>query len=207
MKTGVISEGHAEFGALPLLRDQLLADTGASAIKFLRADFDPQAPDGRIVRACRAALRQLEGRQYDRAIVLLDRESRQTPSSSIADNLQTSFEKANFKIEIRVVVKNRMFENWLVADLSALDLLPARFNVSNAMRLRVEPNRADSADGIQELKRAVIGKSYSKVNDAKAILGKAKLPNLACHSRSFRCFLGRLDHPAFAAGSCSPTQS
>ncbi|MGO9903074.1 MAG: hypothetical protein ACLP0J_26085 [Solirubrobacteraceae bacterium] len=54
---------------------------------------------------------------------------------------------------VYVVVKVRMFENWLVADYDALAAQRGRFKSSVADRNRVQPNRADAADAAAILNR------------------------------------------------------
>lgn len=203
MKVGVVVEGRSEFKALPLLRDQICVVTPATVVKVLHADYDPCASPGRIVRACRSRVLQLVARQYDRVIVLVDREARTESPYMLARNLEAEFERAGLGIPVYVVIKDRKFENWLIADLDALRQLRARFRVTKGMAAKVEPDRADRSDALGLLKDAAKGGAYGKVDDATRILQKAEISKSARHSRSFRCFLARLGHPDFTNGSCA----
>jgi len=104
-----------------------------------------------------------------------------------------------------VVMKNRMFENWLVSDLVAFSNQGARFRVTGGMRSAVEPNRADGADALAWLKRACIGASYAKVEDAKRILGRADPVRMAQNSRSFRRLMRVVRHPVYLTQSRRPS--
>lgn len=204
MKIGVVVEGQSEFTALPQLREQFCSETAASNVKVLRARYDPHARPERVVRACRSALRQLVGRKFDLAVILIDRERQAKASAAIAQKLEAAFDAAEVGIPIAVVVKDRCFENWLVADLEALRALTARFEVSTGMVNAIEPDKADRADAHRLLKVAAKGGAYGKVDDARRILEKATTRHIAQHSRSFRCFLARLGHPGLQNGSCKP---
>ncbi|HKI86232.1 MAG TPA: DUF4276 family protein [Thermoanaerobaculia bacterium] len=204
MKVGVVVEGQSEFTALPELHPQLCSVTNAASLRTLHACYDPYSSPGRIVRSCRSAVRQLAGRKFDLAIVLIDREEQTKSSPRLAAEIEGAFEVANLGIPIQVVIKDRSFENWLIADLAALRQMRKRFHVTAGMTRSVEPDRADRADAFSLLKRAAKGDAYGKVDDAKRILEKAQVTRMAAHSRSFRCFLARLGYPGLQAGSCTP---
>lgn len=138
-------------------------------------------------------------------MVLIDREDQATAPNQIAAELENAFGRLNPPLPVRVVVKDRRFENWLVADTGALEALPGRFEVSEALRGRVESDQADNANALDLLKRAAKNESYGKVDDAQKILEQAEVQRMAQHSRSFRCFLGRLGHPDYCRGSCRPS--
>jgi hypothetical protein len=204
VRVGIVVEGHSEYKALPELSHQVQTAIPVSAFKTLRATYDPLAPPKRIVKGCRSRIDQLALRRYDVAVVLVDRETQSAPCQEIAQGLQKEFERGGFGIPIRVVVKDRSFENWLIADLEALRQMPSRFRVTQGLVTKVEPNRADRADALRLLKQAAQGGAYGKVEDSKRILEKAHIDRMARHSRSFRCFLARLGDPRFSGGSCRP---
>jgi hypothetical protein len=204
VKVGVVVEGQSEFTALPHLREQICCETAASSLRILHACYDPHGRPERVVKGCRSAVKQLAGRKFDLAVVLIDRERQTKGSAEIARVLEAAFLSADLGIPVSVVVKDRCFENWLVADLGALRRLNARFEVSTAMAKAIEPDRADRVDAAVLLKRAARGDAYGKVDDARRILEKATIARIAGHSRSFRCFLARLGHPELQDGSCSP---
>jgi Domain of unknown function (DUF4276) len=204
VKLGVVVEGHSEYKALPEICPQLKSACGASMVRLLRADYDPLAPPARIVKACESRIVQLAERGCVAAVVLVDRERRTEKCAAIAQELERAFSDGDFSIPVHVVVKDKCFENWLVADLAALRQLRKRFQISNGMARKVEPDRADRADALALLKQAAKGSAYGKVDDAKRIMEKASIDLMASHSRSFRCFLGRLGDPRFSSGSCQP---
>lgn len=204
MRVGVIVEGQSEYKALPAIVGEICDATEATAVKILHATYDPFANPGRIVRACESRIKQLAGRNYDLAVVLVDRETRTESCQAIASDLEQEFRRKSIEFPISVVVKDRCFENWLIADIQALRQLRARFDVSDGLKRRVQPNRADGAEALRLLKQAAKGDAYGKVDDAARILEKASLGGIAAHSRSFRCFLGRLGHADYANGSCAP---
>jgi hypothetical protein len=106
--------------------------------------------------------------------------------------------------DVTVVVKNRTFENWLIADLDAFDELRARFRLSNATRNAVAPDKADHAAALSLLKASVRSGSYDKVADSRRILGRAEARRIARNSRSFRRLLRVVDHPTYADQSARP---
>lgn len=207
MRIGVVVEGRGEFKALPEIKEQVRSATKASELKVLFAPYDPHAQPGRIVRECESRIRQFYARGYDLVLVLIDRESRRTSCSALAASLEQEFARADFRIPVQVVIKDRRFENWLVADLDALTQMTARFKVTKGMAREVKPDRADRVDAVRFLKRASLGDDFGKVDDAKRIMKRADIGAIAQNSRSFRCFLGRLGHPDYVNGSCQPAQS
>lgn len=206
MKIGVVVEGRGEFKALPEIREQVHRITKASGFKVLFAAYDPHAQPGRIVRECESRIRQFHARGYNRVIVLVDRESRNVGCSQLAKDLEERFAKAQFPIPISVVVKDRRFENWLVADVDALKQMQGRFKITKGMRREIEPDRADRIDALRLLKKASQNGDFGKVDDARRIMQKADIGKMALNSRSFRCFLARLGHPHLANGSCQPAK-
>jgi hypothetical protein len=65
-------------------------------------------------------VRQFERRNHDVVVVLLDRETQNQGPAEIAAALEREFARKAYGVPVRVVVKDRQFENWLVADLDAL---------------------------------------------------------------------------------------
>ena len=85
MRVGVIVEGDAEYVALRLLTPQLrTAVPGLSAVDYVLAKFDPQAPPGAIARACKSRIAVLEAKGADHLVILLDREKRHDCCHAIA---------------------------------------------------------------------------------------------------------------------------
>jgi len=93
--------------------------------------------------------------------------------------------------QVHVVVKNRKFENWLIADPKALASLKGRFKPTQAFRKHVSPNKADNVpDGAVLLKQICVkGSYYHKTQDPPRILAAMDVAEGGRNSRSFRRFL------------------
>ncbi|WP_425574934.1 DUF4276 family protein [Nocardioides fonticola] len=137
----------------------------------------------------------------DLVIVLLDREQQSDLPGKLAADVETALAThCGAGTRVRVVYKDRLFENWLVADMDSLSAQPKRFAVTAARRRKVEPNKADAVDGLLLMKEMAIGKDYDKVADAERVCRKLDVRRAAMHSRSLRHFLHVLEVSAYAAG-------
>ena len=109
-----------------------------------------------------------------------------------------------------MVLKDRMFENWLVAATSALRSQPKRFRLSGTAASSIAPNNADQTDALGLLHTATRAarkgkkQTYSKIADSKRILARVDINEMAANSRSFRRFLRCLGHPAYHDQSRRP---
>ena len=202
MRVGLIVDGEAEFASIrrPLDRAQI---AGLTIVGPALTKITPLAPAPAFAAECKKQIRVIESRQADRIVVVLDREQRQTCCGAIAEEYLGHLQKCT-STEIMVVIKNSMYENWLVADLDALGGLRARFDTTNALRRRIAPNKADSIDALASLKSAAIGRQYAKVEDSKRIMDRAEALKIGANSRSFRRLLRCLDHPTYHDQSKKP---
>lgn len=200
-RIGAIVDGMSEYKSLPLITAKLGVE-GAQFIRTLYAPIQPYAPVGVIARACRSPIAQLVSLRATDIIILLDLESRQDCPGAWASQILNSL---NLPPECRgsVVIKNRMFENWLVADVDALKSSPRRYAVSAGAEKRISPDRADSCDAFRLLKD-ITDSRYEKVTDSKIILGNADPLRIAANSRSFRRFLRVAGHPDYTNQSARP---
>jgi hypothetical protein len=89
-------------------------------------------------------------------------------------------------------------------DLEALRAQPGRYTVSESMRKKVEPGKADGCNG-HELLQNASRNTFRKVHDAVAICERFDPLRAAAHSRSFRHFLHVLGDPAYADQCRRPT--
>jgi hypothetical protein len=185
MRIGIVVDGLSEFRSLGHLYEDLQALTGNQFLTPLHADIQPQAPVGTIAKQCSASIKQLFGRNADRVIVLFDREARSECPGALAREVE---EKVGLD-EVRVVVKDRAFENWVIADIAALRRQPKRFTISQATSKAVQPDKADRVDALTLLKRAAVKDAYDKVEDSKRVFAVADVSNIGANSRSFRRFL------------------
>ncbi len=203
MKIGLIVDGESELKSLPFVVGAMKLGARTCVWKPILAKMTPLAPLPVLVRGLIPSVRQLEGRAADRIVVLVDRESRTECSCKIASELNCRL-RAITDVDTAVVVKDRMYENWLVADCEALAGQPRRFNLTGADRNRIVPDRADSVDGLAIIKRACVGASYNKVQDSQRIMQRADPLRAAFNSRSFRRLLRVLGHEAYRRQSRIP---
>jgi hypothetical protein len=207
MKIGFVVDGVTEFASLPCIYTRLSNATGNQFLRPLKVDIQPKAPVGVIVRQSIRGVRQYAARDADRIILLLDREDRDECPGELAREIEAGLKGLGYT-NASVVLKDRTFENWLIADIGAVRRCRGRFVVSNAMIGAVEPDKADRADALRLLKRAVKhGDSYDKVKDGKALLDGALLENIALNSRSFRRLLRTIGAAAYVDQSLRPRAS
>ena len=156
------------------------------------------------------SLRNFYNSRIDLVVVLIDREKLPDCPGDIAQGLVQEVNRLareeRLNLAVAVVVKDRSYENWLLADLNALRQLPARFRVTRRMRQSIEPDKADHlANPLTVLKDAILNRQeYNKRQDAKAIAEKLVPENAARHSRSFRRLLRIIGHPHYTHQSRMP---
>jgi hypothetical protein len=200
---GFVVDGQSEVGGLPELFGDLKRACGHTLLKPLLAPMQPYAPPAAVARAASTRVRQLIGRGADSIVVLIDRELRAECPARLAREIGREIARI-VGVEVLVVIKNRTFENWLIADLDALRAQPARFAVSQAISRSVEPNKADNVEAKATLNRCAIDIPYQKVVDARRICTYADPERIARNSRSFRRFLRSIHHPSYRAQSKEP---
>jgi hypothetical protein len=206
VRVGFVVDGVSEVGSLPNLYPALSARSGHRFDTPIKANLQPTAPIGTIVGACVKSVQQVFARRADLAVVLLDRESRPECPGDLAYAILQGLSKKNAGGDIAVVVKNRMFENWLIADLGALRSQRGRYAVSKSVQNQVENNKADNVEGLKLLKHCCKS-DYRKVEDAKKILAKADPGTMGLHSRSFRRMLRCIHDPDYLTQSRNPMPS
>jgi hypothetical protein len=205
MKIGIVTEGEAEVGALPTLFPAIESATGHSILRPVRAQVDPKAALPQIVHGASARLREQEARRAGLVILLLDREDRAECPGELAIQLEAALRRqGEWNCEVRVVIKDRMFENWLIADVGALRAQPARFNCDGAAMRAIAKSGADAVPAHAFLKQWTRNDAYRKTKDSVRILEHADPLRMAATSRSFRRFLHLLGHPAYADQSRLP---
>jgi len=129
-------------------------------------------------------------------VVLIDKETRPDCTGELAQAVEKEalarLKDLSSTLDLRVVFKVFMFENWLVADIAALRGLPGLFQNVERIEKRVSNGRADTVKALDLLK-ACSKRSYDKVDGAVAIC-KGLDPILAAgNSRSFRKLLKVLE--------------
>lgn len=205
MRIGLIVDGQAEYRSLPFLLERL--ETPHTFVGTLFSNMHPHAPIPQIVRAMNGSVRVLAGRNADVIIVLLDREDRDDCpgqwASQVAQALNAGYGIHELLI-FKVIIKNSCYENWLIADPTALEAMPRRFRISRADISKIVPNRADVVDAQAILKAAAQGNAYSKVEDARRIMALADPLRMAANSRSFRKLMREVEHPSYQRQSLLP---
>jgi len=204
MKIAILTEGVSEFKSLPILYAQLHEKMPARSriVQTLKVNAQPDASFPQIVAACRPSL-VIASKLSDMIILLLDREQQQTCPGAIANLLEKEFMKVT-STPVRVALKDRMYENWLISDLEALKSHPKRFSFDSAVERRICPDKADSVNGLAVIKRMVKSGQYSKTEDSDRICRTAKVERIAENSRSFRHFLHVLGHDSYRKGCKLP---
>lgn len=194
MKIALLTEGVSEYQNLPLLYGQITQGTPHTLLKPLKVNITPDSAARVIARECKARLLVASQLGARFAVLIIDREQQVECPGKRAAEIESAIADAKCTLSVRVVLKDRKFENWLVADLEALRKQPRRFQVTASMVRLVEPNKADRCDGERLLGRAVRKGEYSKVSDSKKILAQTDLRRASSHSRSLRHLLHVLSY-------------
>lgn len=203
MRIGVVVDGDSEYRSFANVCEKIRPDCGHAFLRPVKATVDPMAPAPAIARMVKDRVLAAEARGASLVVVLLDRETRDECPGELATAIRENIE--NYATaRICVVIKNRKFENWLVADIRSLAAMRARFNITAGRRRLVEGDRADSIDGHGLLRQAAKGDAYDKVLDSRRILERADPVAIAANSRSFRKFLRCVGHPKYVAQSRLP---
>ncbi len=203
MKIGIVVDGAAESQALKVLTQRIEIE-GVQLLNPAYANMQPKSPPGRIARAAFKKVDILRARGATLIAVLIDREDREECPPEFADQLKRAFAKLGYD-DIRVVVKNRTFENWLIADINALKKLSRLFNVTKTFERTVSPNKADNVrDAKALLNKIAIKHGYRKGRDDARITAVQEALNMAKNSRSFRRFLCVVGHPQYLLQSKKP---
>ncbi|MEV8179010.1 DUF4276 family protein [Cellulosimicrobium funkei] len=201
----VATEGASEFVSLPEILKGVRIEGLRPVVQVIRVPCQPDGAARLIARAAEPSLKIAIAKRCDAYVLVLDREQRTERAGAIAATIKSEVERlGRWPFDVFVVMKDRAFENWLVADLNALRSQRARFTVTSAMARRVEPDKADRAPAIEMLEAASNGKSYDKKGDGLNIARRMDVEAAARHSRSFRHLLHVLQHDSYAAQCKQP---
>lgn len=202
MRVGVLVDGQAEYYSIKELLGKI---PGAPPVTVQYVDIQPNASPGKIVNAAVRFVNTL--RNCSRIVVLLDLEQRDECPGVWASALKEELERAStVGCPIDVVIKVRMYENWLVADPHGINAHTRLFQLSAAQIRSIEPNTADHVrDPVALLKAAKRShESYDKVRDAIRLVKVVNPMTIAQNSRSFRRFLRVLQVPPYTLQSRNP---
>jgi len=161
----------------------------------------PDASESQIAKAALGPIKIARIKGAHRVLIVLDREAQPDHPGVLATALEAEIRRLApaGTPDVRVVLKNRMYENWLVSDTDGLSSHRGRFRVNAALVRKVAPDKADSIDAYRVLSDAAIGRSYEKVSDSKRIASTFDVLRAAVNSRSFRHFLHLLGDPRYAS--------
>lgn len=205
MRVGIVVDGAAESQALRPLTRRVGVPNGSRILDPVYADLQPKATAAQIARSGLRVVNLQIQRGADFVVVLIDREDLHACPSKLAGDIRLEFAKQGVT-SVEVVVKNRCFENWLIADPESLRTrLTARFSVTEGFRNRVSPNRADLVSDAESLLNSIIsGAEFHKLRDATRIAEVADPLRIASNSRSFRRFLRVVGCPHYVNQSALP---
>lgn len=205
MRVGFVVDGRSEFDSLPKLYAAIEAVTGNQFLQPVLAEISPTAPMGILGRVILEKGTGLEARGVDLIIVLVDREQQDECPGSLASRIRDHLrDQRPWRCRMEVVIKDRTYENWLVADPDALMAQPARFRISETVRRSIVPDKADNVDALAILRACAVGTGYNKRRDSSRIMERSDLNTMAGNSRSFRRFLRCVGHPNFRNQSRTP---
>jgi|SRR5580692_9726799 hypothetical protein len=188
MKIGVMTDGDSEVYGLPELYPQIRGLTRHVVLNPIKADIQPDSSAALIAKKAARRMAQLRANGARMLLLLIDREGRRECPGAWANAIHAKLnplaQQAGFT-HCRVVVKDRMLENWLIADPAAFGALPKRFT----RPVSITPGRADNANADAVLRSAG---DYQKPYGAREILRHASVPTMRANSRSFERLIRRL---------------
>ncbi|MCX5014123.1 DUF4276 family protein [Streptomyces sp. NBC_00555] len=200
-KVGVVTEGESEVRGLPMIYPQLEQRLDLQILRPIRAAVDPLAPVAVLARGARTGIQMAFARGAQLVVFLVDREMTQTAASVRAAEIEAKL-RSDIDDRIRVVVKDRSFENWLIASPESFRAQKARYARPERIEKSAVPDKADKVvDPCALINSAMAKGQYDKTGDAPKILASADISSMAANSRSFRRFLAVLGDPLFSTGS------
>jgi hypothetical protein len=206
LKTAVIVEGLGEYKGLPHLLRKLHERGKHSHLAPVKIPITPNSPTPKIARECVKVMKVAAARGATRAVVLVDREQANCCPGRIASDLEGEITRQfGPSLEVLVVVKDRMFENWLIADIQALRSQPGRYSIKKSFASKIEPDKADRCDALKLLNSVTKKDSFQKIDDAVRICERMDISSAAQNSRSFRHFLHVMGDPEFARQCKNPS--
>ncbi|MFF9407061.1 DUF4276 family protein [Streptomyces anandii] len=203
-RIGVVTEGESEVKGLPEIFPALEKRVGVQLLRPIRSAVDPLSPLPVLTKGLRTGIQLSLARNAQLVVVLLDRENSETSAAARAADIERRL-RDEVDDAVRVVIKDRTFENWLIACPEAFAKQRSRYSHSERIRRAACPNKADRcADPCELINSAMAKGRYDKTADAPKILKFSNLDSMAANSRSFRRFLAVLGDPKYVSGSKRP---
>lgn len=199
MKLGFLVDGRSEYGSLPILFEKLRGSCAHELLNPIYVDIQPKSTPRQIAAKCKTRVPILLQSDIHAVIVLIDLEDLADHPGERAEEIAREIE-AQTQIETLVVLKVRCFENWVVADVDAVNRVK-NLSISKTNESRIRPNKADNVNASK-----VISGKYHKVNSSKSVFQHANPLEMAQNSRSFRRFLRVVGHCAYSNQSRKAAQ-
>ncbi len=194
MKIGLLVDGRAEYYGFPHVLPRL--GSPHQVLAPLVCDIQPFATPGQMALAASKKFPILLAKGVESIVVLIDKETRPDCTVELVQAVErearTRLATLTSTVNLQIVFKVAMFENWLVADPQALRSLPGLFVKVERIEKQVSKGRADTADALGLLKACSVQRGYDKVAGAVAICKQLEPVRAAENSRSFRKFLKTL---------------
>lgn len=191
MKIGVLVDGDAEFHGLPHVLPRL--GSPHQILNPLRCGMQPMAPPGQIALVASKRFPILLDKGAEFIVILIDKETRPDCTGELVQAVEREarmrLRNLSPTVDLQVVFKVSMFENWLIADPKAVAGLPGLFERAERIEKQVSNGRADAVDALGLLKACSKRRSYEKVAGAVAICKGLDPTRAAGSSRSFRKLL------------------
>lgn len=198
MKIGLLVDGQAEYRALPHLLSRLGAPHQVLEPPLF-CDIQPFASPAQMALAASKRFSTLLAKRADLIVILIDKETRPDCTVELVQAVEREARRRlkdlSSTVDLQVVFKVAMFENWLVADPQALARLPGLFEHVERIERQVSSGRADSVNAEDLLKACSKQRGYHKVDGAVAICKGLDPVRAAGNSRSFRKLLKVLGCP------------
>ncbi|QWV94885.1 DUF4276 family protein [Geomonas oryzisoli] len=203
MKIGIIVDGQAESQALRFIVDKIKI-AGTQIVAPLYSDLQPRATPHQIVRSACGKIEILNAKNVDQIVLLIDLDDRRECHVAFADSINKAISDMKLP-NITAVVKNKCFENWLIADHNGISKMVNRFKLSQAFINSVCKNKADNVLKAEELINSIANKTKYKKGIDSVEMSKCVDPmNIALNSRSFRRFLRVIGHSKYSTQSKQP---
>jgi len=185
MKIGLLVDGDAEYHALPKLLSRLESPHQVLS-QPLKCDIQPFATPAQMALAASKKFQIDKETRPDCTVELV---------RAVEREARKRLREMSTTVDLQVVLKISMFENWLIADPEALGGLAGLFEKVERIEKQVGKGRADSADALSLLKACSRERVYDKVKGAMAICPRLDPIRAAGNSRSFRKFMKALEVP------------
>lgn len=197
MKVGIIGEGETEFACLPNMAAQLgHVVVGCHSLGGVGSNYPLDALfTKKIFPYVRGFAVKNANSRPDKVIIVFDREDRAECCGSLANMglslLQQQLSEHNLQMPLAVVIPNRLFECWLLANTTVLDNSPI---MQRPISLELG-NVVDEISVSSVIRRNLRpGHSWDKPKYGKALVQRLDLrdPRVLQASRSLRKFVKEL---------------